>query len=180
MEKPGAKTFYDWWALTMVNRKLSYKHLKYWWTCIEIQHKIEFSGVFNLVCRWIWLKHVYFTFQFEQFVVHEVHDAFEFDGLVTSHPIYVPVNNPDEINEIFDRISYAKARWCIILPSMVETKDVKLKWNTNLMKSRKSFLMSAYLMLMSKWICCSAHLSYLFLRLLINVHQYFKTFEVYH
>ena len=32
----------------------------------------------------------------------------EFDGLVTSHPIYVPVANPDEINEIFDKISYSK------------------------------------------------------------------------
>ena len=38
----------------------------------------------------------------------EVHDAFEFDALATSHPIYVPVNNPDEINEIFDKISYSK------------------------------------------------------------------------
>ena len=37
-----------------------------------------------------------------------MHDVLDFDGLVTSHPIYVPVNNPDEINEIFDRISYAK------------------------------------------------------------------------
>lgn len=27
---------------------------------------------------------------------------------MSSHPVYVPVNHPDEINEIFDRISYAK------------------------------------------------------------------------
>ena len=32
----------------------------------------------------------------------------DFDALVTSHPVYVPVNHPDEINEIFDRISYVK------------------------------------------------------------------------
>jgi len=38
----------------------------------------------------------------------EIHDAFEFDSLVTSHPIYVPVNHPDEIAEIFDGISYSK------------------------------------------------------------------------
>ena len=28
--------------------------------------------------------------------------------LESSHPISIPVNNPDEINEIFDGISYAK------------------------------------------------------------------------
>ena len=48
------------------------------------------------------------VFQFEQFIVEDVHDVFDFDGLVTSHPIYVPVYHPDEINEIFDRISYGK------------------------------------------------------------------------
>lgn len=30
------------------------------------------------------------------------------DALQTSHPISVPVNHPDEINEIFDSISYGK------------------------------------------------------------------------
>ncbi|XP_056008322.1 putative aminopeptidase-2 isoform X2 [Ostrea edulis] len=45
---------------------------------------------------------------FEQFVTEDLHVAFDFDGLVTSHPIYVPVANPDEINEIFDKISYSK------------------------------------------------------------------------
>lgn len=44
----------------------------------------------------------------EQFIVIELHDAFEFDSLVTSHPIYAPVKSPDEINEIFDGISYSK------------------------------------------------------------------------
>ncbi|XP_053377176.1 aminopeptidase N-like isoform X1 [Mercenaria mercenaria] len=45
---------------------------------------------------------------FEQFVAHTTHAAFEFDSLVSSHPIYVPVENPDEIHEIFDSISYDK------------------------------------------------------------------------
>ena len=38
----------------------------------------------------------------------DLQDVFNVDGLANSHPIYVPVNHPDEINEIFDRISYAK------------------------------------------------------------------------
>jgi len=49
-------------------------------------------------------------FQFEQFVVEDLQDVFNFDGLISSHPVYVPVAHPDEINEIFDRISYAKVR----------------------------------------------------------------------
>ena len=35
-------------------------------------------------------------------------NAFALDALVTSHPILLPVNHPDEINEIFDSISYNK------------------------------------------------------------------------
>ncbi|CAL1548719.1 unnamed protein product [Lymnaea stagnalis] len=45
---------------------------------------------------------------FDTFVVSELQDALAFDGLVSSHPLYVPVGHPDEINEIFDAISYAK------------------------------------------------------------------------
>ncbi|XP_046380097.2 aminopeptidase N-like [Haliotis rufescens] len=45
---------------------------------------------------------------FEQFVVEDLQDVFDFDSLISSHPVYVPVAHPDEINEIFDRISYAK------------------------------------------------------------------------
>ena len=37
--------------------------------------------------------------------------AFTLDGLANSHPIKVPVNHPDEINEIFDSISYNKVRF---------------------------------------------------------------------
>lgn len=45
----------------------------------------------------------------DQFVVNEVHTVFALDALANSHPISVKeVENPDEINEIFDRISYAK------------------------------------------------------------------------
>jgi len=34
--------------------------------------------------------------------------ALRYDAMESSHPIEVPVNHPNEINEIFDIISYAK------------------------------------------------------------------------
>ena len=33
---------------------------------------------------------------------------FSIDGLKSSHPISIPVQHPDEIAEIFDKISYKK------------------------------------------------------------------------
>ena len=44
----------------------------------------------------------------EQFVSHDMQHVLRIDSLATSHPISIPVKHPDEINEIFDRISYAK------------------------------------------------------------------------
>ena len=44
----------------------------------------------------------------EQFVIQDLQDVFSIDALASSHPISIPVKHPDEINEIFDRISYAK------------------------------------------------------------------------
>ncbi|XP_052132442.1 aminopeptidase N, partial [Frankliniella occidentalis] len=44
----------------------------------------------------------------DQFVVSEVQMVFGLDALQSSHPVSIEVGNPDEINEIFDRISYAK------------------------------------------------------------------------
>ncbi len=38
----------------------------------------------------------------------DLHDVMKLDSLQTSHPIYVQVKKPEEISEIFDKISYAK------------------------------------------------------------------------
>lgn len=46
----------------------------------------------------------------DQFVTIDVHETLKDDSLATSHPIYVPVQHPDEVNEIFDSISYGKVR----------------------------------------------------------------------
>ena len=37
-----------------------------------------------------------------------IQNVFNKDSILASHPVYVSVHHPDEINEIFDLISYAK------------------------------------------------------------------------
>lgn len=44
----------------------------------------------------------------EQFVLDKLQDVLDSDCLKTSHAISLPVQHPDEIGEIFDRISYGK------------------------------------------------------------------------
>lgn len=44
----------------------------------------------------------------EQFVYQDLQKVLTIDSLATSHPISIPVKHPDEINEIFDSISYSK------------------------------------------------------------------------
>ena len=46
----------------------------------------------------------------ERFCIDNTYDTMEIDALQTSHPISVKVKHPDEINEIFDRISYGKGK----------------------------------------------------------------------
>lgn len=48
--------------------------------------------------------------QADQFLVQDLAISFELDAAVTSHPIVVPVSHPDQINEVFDSISYSKVR----------------------------------------------------------------------
>ncbi|XP_053387330.1 aminopeptidase N-like isoform X1 [Mercenaria mercenaria] len=74
-----------------------------WWDDLWLNEGfasyVEYMGVDHVHPDWK---------MFEQFVVEDLQDVFNFDGLISSHPVYVPVAHPDEINEIFDRISYAK------------------------------------------------------------------------
>ncbi|KAK3612375.1 hypothetical protein CHS0354_031968 [Potamilus streckersoni] len=44
----------------------------------------------------------------DQFVVEDVQPVMITDAGVRSHPIVVPVSHPDQINEVFDAISYSK------------------------------------------------------------------------
>eukprot|EP01027_Heterolobosea_sp_BB2_P018308 GEZU01025811.1.p1 GENE.GEZU01025811.1~~GEZU01025811.1.p1 ORF type:complete len:486 (+),score=140.93 GEZU01025811.1:106-1563(+) len=74
-----------------------------WWTHLWLNEGfarfVEHLAVNYIFPEWdIWT----------QFVQRFYGAALSLDGLETSHPIEVEVNHPDEINEIFDTISYAK------------------------------------------------------------------------
>ena len=48
----------------------------------------------------------------DQFFVDTMQTALSLDSLTSSHPVSVTVNDPTEINEIFDSISYDKVMFC--------------------------------------------------------------------
>lgn len=60
----------------------------------------------------------------DQFVVSELQNVFHLDALSSSHKISVEVFNPDEISEIFDRISYGKGSTIIRMMSHFLTSKV--------------------------------------------------------
>eukprot|EP00943_MAST-04B_sp_MAST-4B-sp1_P007592 g7592.t1 len=74
-----------------------------WWTDLWLNEGfarfMEFLAVDHIFPNWnVWDLFVY--------AVHGL--ALDLDAMESSHPIEVPVSHPDEINEIFDGISYAK------------------------------------------------------------------------
>lgn len=74
-----------------------------WWTHLWLNEGfasfIEFLAIDHIFPQWdIWT----------QFVSAEMGEAFALDCLKNTHPIEVNVDHPDEISEIFDRVSYEK------------------------------------------------------------------------
>jgi aminopeptidase N len=50
----------------------------------------------------------HFCFQLDQFAADTFQSALAHDSIINTHAISVPVDNPSQINEIFDSISYDK------------------------------------------------------------------------
>ncbi|HTH72072.1 MAG TPA: M1 family metallopeptidase [Candidatus Pristimantibacillus sp.] len=59
-----------------------------------------------------------------EMVVDQQQQAFKLDALTNTHPIQVPINNPDEIRTIFDSISYDKGACCLHMLDNFLGKDV--------------------------------------------------------
>ncbi|XP_071489970.1 endoplasmic reticulum aminopeptidase 1-like [Diadema antillarum] len=96
------------------------------WIVVTITHELAHQWFGNLVTmEWwndLWLNEGFATFveyiganhfqpdwhMMDMFILDSTHAAMGEDQLANSHPISVPVNNPDEISEIFDAISYSK------------------------------------------------------------------------
>ena len=67
----------------------------------------------------------------EQFVFSVLQQVFAVDALESSHPISIPVKHPDEISEIFDKISYKKGASLIRMMDAFLTSETFKKGVTN-------------------------------------------------
>ncbi len=74
-----------------------------WWTDLWLNE--GFASWFEYLA----VDHIFPTWKmWTQFIVDEQQQALKLDALEHTHPVEVPINNPDEIRTIFDAISYSK------------------------------------------------------------------------
>uniref|UniRef100_A0A0N4ZAG9 Aminopeptidase n=1 Tax=Parastrongyloides trichosuri TaxID=131310 RepID=A0A0N4ZAG9_PARTI len=124
MENTGLLTYRE-VALLMDPAKSSVKQKSY--IALVIAHEIAHQWFGNLVTHawWnqLWLKEGFASFMeyvmvganypefniWQQFLNDEVTSGMALDSLRSSHPIEVPINNPSELEEIYDAITYQKS-----------------------------------------------------------------------
>ena len=110
-----------------------------------IQHELAHQWFGNLVTMdwWegLWLNEGFATWMswyscnnfhpewkvWEQYVADNLQRAIGLDSLRSSHPIEVPVKNADEINQIFDAISYSKGSSLLRMTAQWLGEDVFIK-----------------------------------------------------
>ncbi|KAG5305888.1 AMPN Aminopeptidase, partial [Pseudoatta argentina] len=102
-----------------------------WWTGLWLNEGfasyMEYIGTNAVEPEWRVL---------EQYVVHELQSSFNLDTLESSHPISIKVDYPDEINEIFDVITYVKGSAVIRMMDHFLTTDVFKKGLTNYLNEK--------------------------------------------
>ncbi|KAH7264907.1 peptidase family M1-domain-containing protein [Fusarium redolens] len=110
-----------------------------------VQHELAHQWFGNLVTMdfWdgLWLKEGFATWMswyssnafypewriWEGYVTEDLRSALGLDSLRSSHPIEVPVKRADEVNQIFDAISYEKGSCVLRMISKFLGEDVFLK-----------------------------------------------------
>jgi aminopeptidase N len=112
----------------------------------------SYAGAFQFIILRLVLSYVIFSFDFveylgsehvepglkwlQQFVTRDLQDVMSLDALESSHPISVVVHHPNEINEIFDRISYGKGATIIRMLAAFLGEKTFRQGLTNYLKSR--------------------------------------------
>ncbi|XP_050422404.1 aminopeptidase N isoform X2 [Adelges cooleyi] len=102
-----------------------------WWSDLWLNEGfatyIEYLGVDHVEPRWK---------MEEQFVLGGIHSVFLMDSLKSTHPISARVSRPEEINELFDRISYDKAASVIRMMDHFLTRQVFRRGLTKYLNSK--------------------------------------------
>ncbi|EZA48634.1 aminopeptidase N isoform X2 [Ooceraea biroi] len=102
-----------------------------WWTDLWLNEGfasyVEYIGMNAVEPTWKVL---------EQFVVHDLQNVFALDALESSHPISIVVGHPDEISEIFDKISYGKGASIIRMMDHFLTTEVFKQGLTNYLNGK--------------------------------------------
>ena len=80
---------------------------------------------------------VYVVDYVQTFLIMTLQNVFGIDALESSHPISIPVKHPDEISEIFDRISYGKGASIIRMMDKFLTTETFRQGLTNYLNDLK-------------------------------------------
>lgn len=90
-----------------------------WWNDIWLNEGaatfFEYKGVNHIWPEWGMM---------DLFILHKTQRALELDALANSHPISVPVENPTDIESIFDTVSYFKGASILYMLERVLCENV--------------------------------------------------------
>lgn len=90
-----------------------------WWNDLWLNEGaatfFEYKGVNHIFPEWGMM---------DLFILHKTQRALELDALANSHPVSVPVENPVEIESIFDTVSYYKGASVLYMLEVVLCESV--------------------------------------------------------
>lgn len=90
-----------------------------WWNDLWLNEGaatfFEYKGVNHIFPEWDMM---------DLFILHKTQRALELDALANSHPVSVPVENPVEIESIFDTVSYFKGASILYMLEVVLCESV--------------------------------------------------------